>query len=546
MKNFLLTTALTLTTCCAAQAQHVSVNPKKIQKMAATEFYISQFYVDSVDEDKVIDDAIQGMVKNLDPHSVYIKAKDVAQTTERLNGGFDGVGVQFNIVEDTLVVVQPVSGGPSEQKGILAGDRFITVDDTVIAGVKMSREEIMRRLRGPKGTKVKIGVKRDGVKGTTDFVIKRDKIPVNTLDAHYMVDGTTGYVRIGSFGATTYREFMEAVDELKKQGMRDLVLDLQGNGGGYLAAAVEISNEFLPANELIVYTEGRSIRRQDFTSNGKGTLTEGRVVVLVDSYTASAAEIVSGAVQDNDRGIVVGRRTFGKGLVQRQFELPDGSMLRLTTSHYYSPSGRCIQKPYVKGQAAEYEDDISQRLKNGELTSDVTAPLTAGSTRADSLLRRELFPDSLRFSTRRLKRAVYAGGGIMPDVYVPLDTTLTTPLYRLLSVRGCIINTTLKYVNRNRKALLKQFPNFRSFAEGFTPGDELFQLLREEAEHMQVDSKPEEWTESRTQLAGQLKALLARDLWDMDEYFELTNQSNTIYTEGLRALRDDSRFRDIH
>ncbi len=521
-------------------AQNMNVDPRKTQKVAAAEFFISHFYVDSLSEDKVIDDAITGMLKSLDPHSAYIKAKDVERSTERLNGSFEGIGVQFNIVEDTLVVVQPVSGGPSERKGILAGDRFVTVNDTAIAGVKMSREEIMRRLRGPKGSKVRIGVKREGVRGINEFVITRDKIPVNTLDASYMVDDHVGYVRLSSFGMTTHQEFVDAVNRLKAQGMRDLVLDLQGNGGGYLSAAVDIANEFLPAGDLIVYTDGRSTPRQEFRAQGNGMLREGRVVVLVDSYTASAAEIVSGAVQDNDRGVIVGRRTFGKGLVQRPFELPDHSVIRLTVSHYYSPSGRCIQKPYKLGQQKDYEDDIAHRLKTQELTRDVSVPLSEQSDSIDRELHRELFPDSLSFRTAHQGRTVYAGGGIMPDIYVTLDTAQLTPLYRQLSVKGCIINTSLKYLDKHRKPLRKTYRDFEAFRRSFLVPDDMLAQLRTEAAHSGVDIKEDEWEQTLPMLRSQLKALLARDLWDMSEYYQLINPLDRIYAKGLEVVHNFS------
>ena len=369
MKRILLA-VVAIFSLLAVQAQSFTINPEMVRKVQAAEFFISHFYVDSLAEDKVVDSAIEGMLKQLDPHSTYIKAKDVERSVENLNGSFEGIGVQFNMIEDTLVVIQPVSGGPSERKGIIAGDRIVQVNDTAIAGVKMSRDEIMRRLRGPKGSKVRLGIIREGVKGINEFVIVRDKIPVHTLDASYMIDSTTGYVKLSSFGQTTHDEFMTAVNAMKGKGMKRLVLDLQGNGGGYLQSAVEVSNEFLPSGEMIVYTDGRAIQRQEYRANGQGSLKDLEVVVLVDSYTASAAEIVSGAIQDNDRGTIVGRRTFSKGLVQRPFELPDKSVIRLTTAHYYSPSGRCIQKPYKMGGKKEYDDDINQRLKSGELTAN--------------------------------------------------------------------------------------------------------------------------------------------------------------------------------
>ena len=378
-----------------------------LRKLQIAELAISNLYVDSVDEQKLVEDGIRGMIEKLDPHSSYLTPKEVKAANEPLQGNFEGIGVQFNMVEDTLLVIQPVTNGPSEKVGILAGDRIVKVNDTIIAGVKMSKEEIMRRLRGPKDTKVLLGIVRRDIADTLQFTVIRDKIPVKSVDASYMIRPQVGYIRIGSFGATTHEEFCERLKALKKQGMKSLVLDLQENGGGYLQSAVQIADEFLQSDNLIVYTEGRRTRRADYKARDGGLFSEGKVIVLVDSYTASAAEIVSGAIQDHDRGLVVGRRTFGKGLVQRPIDLPDGSMIRLTVAHYYTPSGRCIQKPYEKGKKQEYAEDMLHRLKSGELMS------------ADSVH----FADSLKYYTLKERRVVYGGGGIMPDEFVPLDTT---------------------------------------------------------------------------------------------------------------------------
>ena len=508
-----------------------------------TEFFINNFYVDTLSEEKIVDAAIIGMLKELDPHSTYIKAKDVERSNENLNGSFEGIGVQFNMVEDTLVVIQPVSGGPSEKKGIIAGDRIVMVNDTAIAGVKMSRDEIMRRLRGPKGTKVKLGIVRQGVKGINDFMIVRDKIPVFTLDAHYMIDETTGYIRIGSFGAKTHEEFMTAVDELKAKGMQRMVLDLQGNGGGYLSAAVDITNEFLSHGCLIVYTEGTAQVRHDFKADGTGRLQLMPVVVLVDSYTASASEILSGALQDNDRGIIVGRRTFGKGLVQRPFDLPDGSVIRLTTAHYYSPSGRCIQKPYTMGNRKDYDDDINTRLKSGDLMADIgrlmTNPADSTLAQGDSILTRlrpQLFPDSLKYQTLKAQRTVYGGGGIMPDLYVPLDTMQNTLLHRQLNVKGCVINTTLKYMDSHRKKLTKTYKTFEEYNTLFEVPQEMIDMLKSEAKTAKIKYTDEEWEQTLPQVLPHLKGLLARDLWDMSEYYYIVNSLNDIYKRGIKSF----------
>ena len=416
----------------------VNLSPDSpLRKLQIAEVAVNNLYVDSVDEKKLVEDAIRGMLEKLDPHSSYDNAEAVKAMNEPLQGNFDGIGVQFNMVDDTLLVIQPVSKGPSEKVGIMAGDRIVSVNDTAIAGVKMRKEDIMKRLRGPRGTKVRLGIVRRGVDERLFFTVKRDKIPVKSVDAVYMTSPTTGYIRIGNFGATTHNEFAEGIEQLKKTGMKDLILDLQDNGGGYLQAAVEVANELLDKGDLIVYTEGRRVPRIEYKARGNGSFKDGRVVVLVNEFTASAAEIVSGAVQDHDRGIVIGRRTFGKGLVQRPIDLPDGSMIRLTIAHYYTPSGRCIQKPYTKGQLEDYAKDFDNRLKHGELTN------------RDSIH----FNDSLKFHTLRMHRPVYGGGGIMPDEFVPLDTLKYTKFHRMLTAKGIVISSSLKYIDNNRKKL---------------------------------------------------------------------------------------------
>ncbi len=491
-----------------------------LRKLQMAEVAITNLYVDSLDEDKVVEDAIKGMLKELDPHSVYTPAKDVAKLTEPLNGSFEGIGVQYNMLNDTLVVIQPVTNGPSEKKGIIAGDRIVLVNDTAIAGVKMSRDEIMRRLRGPKGSEVRLGIVRDGVEGVQEFVIVRDKIPVYTIDASYMIDATTGYVRIGSFGANTHGEFLQHISKLQEQGMKSLVIDLEENGGGYLHAAVQIADEILPKGDMIVYTKGRAAGHQEYHAKAGGVLENTKIVILVDEYTASASEIVSGAVQDNDRGIVVGRRTFGKGLVQRPIELFDGSMIRLTVAHYYTPAGRCIQKPYTKGDRSSYDKDVVERYNRDELTN------------ADSIH----FADSLKYKTLRQGRTVYGGGGIMPDIFVSLDTTQYTKLHRQLSAKSCIINTALKYVDKNRKRLHKLYPEFVQFRDGFEVGDDVIKILLSEAKKSKVEYNDSTLAEALPAVKIQLKALIARDMWEMDEYFQIMNPTRDIYRRGVEEI----------
>ena len=493
-----------------------------MRKMVLAEMAITNLYVDSVDEKKLVEDGIRGMIEQLDPHSSYSTAKETKEMNEPLQGSFEGIGVQFNMVKDTLLVIQPVVNGPSERVGILAGDRIVSVNDTAIAGVKMSKEDIMKRLRGAKGSKVRLGVVRRGIAGILKFTVVRDKIPVKTLDAAYMIRPHVGYIRIGSFGVTTYNEFMKAVETLKASGMKDLILDLQENGGGYLMAAVQIANEFLHNSDLIVYTQGRKVPRQDYCADGSGRLLDGKVFVLINEYTASAAEIVTGAIQDQDRGTVVGRRSFGKGLVQRPIDLPDGSMIRLTIAHYFTPSGRCIQKPYKKGDAIDYAMDIEKRFEHGELYS------------ADSIH----FADSLKYYTLRKHRVVYGGGGIMPDVFVPLDTTQYTKFLRQMAARSYIINANLKYIDVNRKQLKKQFATFNDFNAHFEVPQSLIDDVVQAAEKDKIKPKDQQELQATLpQLRRQLKALIARDLWDMSEYFQVINETNPIVVKAVGLLK---------
>lgn len=493
-----------------------------IRKLQIAEMAINNLYVDSVDEKKLVEDAIRGMLEKLDPHSSYSDPEEVKALTEPLQGNFEGIGVQFNMVDDTLLVIQPISKGPSEKVGIMAGDRIVSVNDTAIAGVKMSREEIMRRLRGPKGTKVNLGIVRRGVAETLKFTVKRDKIPVKSVDAVYMIRPGIGYIRIGNFGATTYDEFMQGLQQLKSQGMTDLVLDLQDNGGGYLEAAVKIANEFLERKDLIVYMEGRQAPRADYNAQGNGSMRQGRVFVLVNEFTASAAEIVSGAIQDHDRGTIIGRRTFGKGLVQRPIPLPDNSMIRLTIAHYYTPSGRCIQKPYTKGDREDYALDFEKRLKHGELTN------------RDSIH----FADSLKFYTLKKHRPVYGGGGIMPDVFVPLDTLQYTKFHRQLVLKGIVINTDLRYIDNHRDQLKSLFPTFESFRDGFQVPQQLVDDVLKEGEKQNVKPKDDdELQKTLPYLKTQLKALIARDLFDMSEYFQIINETSDIVNKAIELTQ---------
>lgn len=513
--------SLCISVLCSMKS--MAQNNDALRKLQYAELAITNLYVDSVDEQKLVEDAIRGMIEKLDPHSSYATAKETKAMNEPLNGNFEGIGVQFNMVDDTLMVVQPVTNGPSEKVGIIAGDRIVMVNDTAIAGVGMPKEDIMQRLRGPKGTKVHLGVVRHGIKDQLSFTVVRDKIPVKSIDAAYLIRPGIGYIRIGNFGATTYEEFLESLAVLTRQGMQHLILDLQENGGGYLKAAVDISNEFLQRGDLIVYTEGRRVPRTNYTADGRGMFSEGRIVVLIDSYTASAAEIVTGAIQDHDRGTVIGRRSFGKGLVQRPLDLPDGSMIRLTVAHYYTPSGRCIQKPYMKGSNKDYAMDVVNRLKSGELTN------------ADSVH----FADSLRFETLREHRTVYGGGGIMPDIFVPLDTTIYTRYHRELAAKSIVIQQNLRYVDNHRKELKEQWPSFDDFKARFATPQQLIDAVVSEGEKQHITPHDDaELEKTLPYLSLQLKALIARDLWDMSEYFSVFNEQNEVVKKALEVLQE--------
>ena len=514
-KNIALICMLVL--ACTAQAQQQR-KFNAARKLQIAEFAIQQLYVDTVNEDKLVENAINGMLHHLDPHSTYANAQEVKKLNEPLQGNFEGIGVQFNMNEDTLMVIQPVSGGPSEKAGILAGDRIVAVNDTAIAGVKMSTEEIMRRLRGPKGSKVKLGVMRRGIKENIDFVVTRDKIPVHSLDAAYMYPNHVGYIRINSFGATTLDEFIKAMKKLQKQGMKDLILDLQGNGGGYLNAAVGLANEFLEKGELIVYTEGRRAPKNEFAALGNGRMRNGRLVVLIDEFTASASEIVTGAVQDWDRGLVVGRRSFGKGLVQRPIDLPDGSMIRLTVARYYTPTGRCIQKPYDNPET--YNLDLINRYNKGEMIH------------ADSIH----FPPSQKKKKKKMGRTVYGGGGIMPDYFVPVDTSSYSNYHRRLLAKGAVIKATLNYADKHRHELTNKYRNFDNYLKQFTVPQELSEQLIADGKESGVEFNEKEYAKSKRLINTQLKALVARDIWSTNEYYSVINQSDPVVQKALQLL----------
>ena len=519
--KIILTLLITLFSLAPLQAQEKKNNQTPLRKLSLAQYAIANLYVDETDENKLVESAIIGMLEELDPHSTYSNPEEVKKMNEPLQGNFDGIGIQFNMAEDTLFVIQPVSSGPSEKVGIRAGDRIVMVNDTLIAGVKMSTEDIMRRLKGPKGTKVNVKVVRRGVDEQLSFTIERDKIPVYSLDASYMMTPRIGYIKINRFGATTHAEFMEALASLKGQGMQDLILDLQGNGGGYLNAAIDIADEFLGQGELIVYTEGRRNPRRDFFAKGNGKHQQGKLVVLVDEFSASASEIVAGAVQDQDRGMVVGRRTFGKGLVQRPIDLPDGSMIRLTVARYYTPAGRCIQKPYESTE--QYNADLIERYNRGEMMS------------ADSIH----FPDSLRCTTLKKGRTVYGGGGVMPDYFVPVDTTLYTKYHSQLSNKGVLLKVHFQLIDAHREEWTQKYANYGVFSQKFELTNKMMKQLIAEGEKEGIKYDEEQYKKSESLIKLQLKALIARDLWDMNEYYHTITVVNESVNKALELLEKE-------
>ena len=516
-----LSFALALTATAQLRQEFQDIDVNQLRKLQMVHVAVTELYVDTVNQGKLTEAAIRGILNSLDPHSSYSDAKETKAINEPLQGNFEGIGVQFNMLEDTLVVIQTIRKGPSEKVGILAGDRIVKVNDQIIAGVKMERDSIMRVLRGPKETVVKLGIIRRGVPDMIWFNVTRDKIPMNTLDAAYIIRPGVGYIHLDRFGATSGAEVKDAIEKLKGQGMKDLIFDLESNGGGYLGAAVEVANQFLNAGDLIVYTEGRATPKEQLKAQGGGLFRKGKLIVLVDEFTASAAEIVSGAVQDYDRGTIVGRRTFGKGLVQRPIPLLDGSMIRLTVAHYYTPSGRCIQKPYTKGRKSEYEEDFENRFKHGELIS-------IDSIRLDS---------TKVYHTLNKRRPVYGGGGIMPDVFVPLDTTTYTKYYMALRRGNYINDQSLRYIDRHRADLKAKYKDIKAFIKNYEVPAELTDTIVAVAGRKGVKPKDDaELQKTLKDLRFTLKSLIIYDIWDRNEYFQFINSRSDIVKKALEIL----------
>lgn len=517
MRYLLLTGLLFSVTFNFAQ---VPAKNEAVQHFDEILTYINRLYVDDVDNKKLFESAINGMLETLDPHSTYIPKEDAQSANERINGSFVGVGIRFQIMKDTLMVVETIPGGPSEKIGIQAGDKFIRIGDELVAGTGLKNSQVRTKLMGELGSKVKVEVIRNNARKPLKFTITRDKIPVTSVDCAYMITPETGYIKLNSFSKTTTEEIDANIQTLKSKGMKNLILDLQDNGGGLLYTAKDLADNFLSSNKLIVYSEGRSQPRLNLNAGQKGLWETGKLIILTNENSASASEIVSGAIQDWDRGLIVGRRTFGKGLVQKPIALSDGGELRLTIAKYYTPTGRWIQKPYTDLKA--YKNDYLDRYLHGEFTNQ------------DSIK----FPDSLKYSTLITKRTVYGGGGIMPDVFVPLDTSDVTEYYKGLVRGGHFNNFSLTYAQKNRAKIKTTYKQFADFKAGFNCDkkfmDEFFDYVKKEQPDLAFNEADYKISEKSIQL--RLKALLARDIWSNEEFYEIYNDANEILQAALKVI----------
>ncbi len=480
--------------------------------------YVQQEYVDTISPDKLVEKTIVSMLQNLDPHSTYITAEELQATNEPLKGNFEGVGIEFNIVEDTICIIAAIPGGPAEAVGVQAGDKIIKVEDKKVAGVKITNKGVMEKLKGKGRTKVKVSILRRGKAQLLDFTITRGIIPIYSIDASYMVNSKIGYIKISRFAATTYDEYMNAFNKLRKQGMEQLVIDLRGNGGGYLNTAVDIADEFLSDGKEIVYTQGKARPRKSYKASRKGSFENGKLTVLIDDGSASASEILAGAIQDNDRGTIIGRRSFGKGLVQEQSEFSDGSAMRLTIARYYTPTGRCIQKPYTDGLDAYYEEEY-KRYKSGELEN------------ADSMK----VSSSLKFKTPAGK-IVYGGGGISPDVFVPLDTAGRTHFLSEVVYSGLVNEFAFGYADRNRKKL-KAFKSFDDFNKSFTITPEIFNDFVSIAQKNKAVKNDKQIKISEEIIETQLKALIARNIWNNEGYYQVIQSRDNVLRKAVESMK---------
>ena len=509
-------------------ANHFSGNKLGIintssNKLNALLRIIDDQYVDTVNMGELVEEAMPQILSELDPHSSYIPAKDLEAVNADLKGSFSGIGIQFTIQNDTIHVNSVIQGGPSEKVGLMAGDRIVEVDDSAFVGKIVTNSEAMKRLKGEKGSKVKLGVYRPGEKDLLHFTVIRGNIPVKSIDAAYMINEKVGYIKVNKFGETTYPELLIALAKLNQKNCEGLIVDLRGNTGGYMAAAIQMVNEFLPNNRLIVYTQGRKSPREDYNSNGTGSNQKMPLVVLVDEGSASASEIFAGAIQDNDRGTIVGRRSFGKGLVQQPIEFSDGSAIRLTIARYYTPSGRCIQKPYEKGKESEYELDLLTRYEDGEFFS------------ADSIKQ-----DETEVYHTRLGRPVYGGGGIMPDIFVPQDTTGMTSYFRMAANRGLIIRYTFDYTDQNRSTLQKY--DTPEKMEAYLKGQNLLNKFAAWAEKKGLKRRNNLMMKSRRLFEMSLYGNIIYNMLGMEAYVEYLNESDKTVLKAVEILEKGESF----
>lgn len=509
-------------------ANHFSGNKLGIintssNKLNALLRIIDDQYVDTVNMGELVEEAMPQILSELDPHSSYIPAKDLEAVNADLKGSFSGIGIQFTIQNDTIHVNSVIQGGPSEKVGLMAGDRIVEVDDSAFVGKIVTNSEAMKRLKGEKGSKVKLGVYRPGEKDLLHFTVIRGNIPVKSIDAAYMINEKVGYIKVNKFGETTYPELLIALAKLNQKSCEGLIVDLRGNTGGYMAAAIQMVNEFLPNNRLIVYTQGRKSPREDYNSNGTGSNQKMPLVVLVDEGSASASEIFAGAIQDNDRGTIVGRRSFGKGLVQQPIEFSDGSAIRLTIARYYTPSGRCIQKPYEKGKESEYELDLLTRYEHGEFFS------------ADSIKQ-----DETEVYHTRLGRPVYGGGGIMPDIFVPQDTTGMTSYFRMAANRGLIIRYTFDYTDQNRSTLQKY--DTPEKMEAYLKGQNLLNKFAAWAEKKGMKRRNNLMMKSRRLFEMSLYGNIIYNMLGMEAYVEYLNESDKTVLKAVEILEKGESF----
>lgn len=527
--NRVLLVSLTVLTVLLLQtgtSYSQQVNPKTtIEKYARTLQLLNFGYVDSVNLDKLTEEAIVAMLAKLDPHSVYISKAELAEANEPLQGSFDGIGVQFQIFKDTVLVISPVSGGPSDKVGVQSGDKIIKINGEVCTGKTATQKYVFEHLRGARGSKVTITVIRKGTQKPLEFTITRDKIPITSIDAAYILEPGIGYIKLNKFARTTMDEFHEALTKLKADGAKSLILDLRNNTGGFMDIAIDLSDEFLSGGKRIVYTQGLHSQKQEFSSTASGDFEKGKLVIMVNEGSASASEILSGAIQDWDRGLLIGRRTFGKGLVQRPFDLPDSSQIRLTIARYYTPSGRSIQKSYKNG-TEKYAEDILDRYKKGEMIH------------ADSIH----FPDSLKYYTNG-KRSVYGGGGIMPDIFIPVDTTSNTRYFIDLYRNGLLNQFPLDYVDQSRAKLMEKYPTLADFKKNFDKDHSLINEFTTYAETKKVKKVEKDLQASAVDIEAILHASVARNLYTPESYYEVINIVDKELQKALEVIKNDDWFK---